>query len=69
MPLTMAKVGEKHIIKKVGGLDETRKFLNNLGFVTGSSVEVVSTIDGNMIVNVKDARVAINNPLVIIIEY
>lgn len=63
MPLTMAKVGEKHIIKKVGGLDETRKFLNNLGFVTGSSVEVVSTIDGNMIVNVKDARVAINNDM------
>lgn len=63
MPLTMAKVGEKHIIKKVGGLDETRKFLNNLGFVTGSSVEVVSTIDGNMIVNIKDARVAINNDM------
>lgn len=63
MPLTMAKVGEKHIIKKVGGLDETRKFLNNLGFVTGSSVEVVSIIDGNMIVNIKDARVAINNDM------
>ena len=63
MPLTMAKVGEKHIINKVGGLDETRKFLNNLGFVTGSSVEVVSIIDGNMIVNIKDARVAINNDM------
>lgn len=60
MPLTMAKVGEVNIIKKVGGLDETRRFLENLGFVSGSEVVVVSTNGGNVIVSIKDSRVALN---------
>lgn len=63
MPLTMAKTGESGIIKKVGGKEETRKFLENLGFITGSAVTVISEISGNMIVNVKDSRVAINKEM------
>lgn len=63
MPLSMVKEGEKNTIKKVGGKEETRKFLENLGFVTGSSVTVVSEISGNLIVNVKDSRVAIGRDM------
>ncbi len=63
MPLSMAKSGELNIIKKVGGKDETRKFLENLGFVAGSMVTVVSEINGNMIVNIKDSRVAIGKSM------
>ena len=59
MPLSMVKEGEPNIIKKVGGKEETRKFLENLGFVTGGTVTVISQTGGNMIVNVKDYRVAI----------
>ena len=59
MPLSMVKPGETNTIKKVGGKEETRKFLENLGFVTGGEVTVVSEIEGNLIVNVKDSRVAI----------
>ena len=58
MPLSMVKPGETNTIKKVGGKEETRKFLENLGFVTGGEVTVVSEIEGNLIVNVKDSRVA-----------
>lgn len=63
MPLTMASVGEENVIKKVGGKEETRKFLENLGFVTGSVVTVVSEISGNMILNIKDSRVAIGKDM------
>ncbi len=63
MPLTMAKAGEANVIKKVGGKEETRRFLENLGFVIGGLVTVVSEIDGNMIVNVKESRVAINKDM------
>ena len=63
MPLTMASAGEKNIIKRIGGKEETRKFLENLGFVTGSAVTVISEISGNVIVNVKDSRVAINREM------
>ena len=59
MPLTFAKEGEANSIKKVGGKEETRKFLENLGFVTGAIVTVVSTAGGNLIVNIKDSRIAI----------
>ena len=54
MPLTMVKTGEENTIKKVGGKEETRRFLENLGFVVGGTVTVVSEIGGNMIVNIKD---------------
>lgn len=59
MPLTMAKPGEKMHIRKITGKDETQKFLGNLGFVEGETVTVVSEISGNMIINVKDTRVAL----------
>lgn len=64
MPLSMVKEGEPNVIRKVGGKEETKKFLENLGFVTGGTVTVVSSIGGNMIVNVKDSRVAIGRDMV-----
>lgn len=63
MPLTLANTGEENIIKKIGGKPETRKFLENLGFVAGSAVTVVSEIGGNVIVNVKDTRVAVSKEM------
>ncbi|MDU7026197.1 MAG: FeoA family protein [Clostridiales bacterium] len=63
MPLTMASTGEMNVIKKVGGKEDTRRFLENLGFVTGAAVTVVSAIQGNVIVNIKDSRVAINQDM------
>ena len=63
MPLTMAKTGEANTIKKVGGKSETRKFLENLGFVTGGQVTVVSQLSGSMSVNVKESRVALNRDM------
>ncbi|WP_461819813.1 FeoA family protein [Blautia stercoris] len=63
MPLTMVKTGEANVIRKVGGKEETRRFLENLGFVVGSEVVVVSEISGNLIVNIKDSRVAIGKDM------
>ena len=63
MPLSMVKPGETNTIKKVGGKEETRKFLENLGFVSGSVITVISEIGGNVIVNIKDSRVAINKDM------
>lgn len=63
MPLTMVNIGEENIIKKVGGKEETKRFLENLGFVTGGVVTVISTIGGNVIVNVKNTRVAIGKDM------
>ena len=58
MPLSMVKAGEPNVIKKVGG-----KFLENLGFVVGGLVTVISEINGSLIVNVKDSRVAIGKDM------
>ena len=63
MPLTMAEAGREIQIRKIGGKDETRRFLESLGFVTGRFVAVVSEINGNLIVKVKDARVAISKEM------
>lgn len=63
MPLSMVKEGEENIIRRIGGKEETRRFLENLGFVVGGTVTVVSTIGGNIIVNVKDSRVAIGKDM------
>lgn len=63
MPLTMVNIGEENAIKKVGGKEETKRFLENLGFVAGGMVTVISEIGGNMIVNVKDSRVAIGKDM------
>lgn len=63
LPLTMASQGEPVTIKKIGGKQETKKFLETLGFVVGGTVTVVSEINGNMIVNVKGSRVAIGKDM------
>ena len=63
LPLTMANPGEPVTIKKIGGKAETKKFLETLGFVVGGVVTVVSEISGNMIVKVKDSRVAIGKDM------
>lgn len=63
MPLSMMKEGEPKVIHKVGGKEETRRFLENLGFVTGGIVTVVTQMGGNLIVNVKDARIAIGRDM------
>lgn len=63
MPLTMVNIGETKNIVKITGKDETRRFLENLGFVEGTEVTVVSAISGNMIVSVRDARVAIDRSM------
>ena len=60
MPLTMANIGETNTIKRVSGNDETKRFLANLGFVVDAEVTVLSAIGGNVIVNIKDSRVAVN---------
>ena len=63
MPLTLAKTGEINSNKRIGGKDEVRRFLENMGFVVGSSVTVVSENNGNVIVNVKESRVAISREM------
>lgn len=63
MPLTMAKEGEENLIKKIGGKAETKQFLETLGFVVGGSVTVICAIGGNVIVNVKDSRVAVSREM------
>ncbi len=63
MPLSMVSEGESNVIKHVGGKEETRRFLENLGFVAGSPVTVLSQNDGNIIVNIKDSRIAIGKDM------
>lgn len=63
MPLSMLSEGESRPILKIKGKDETRRFLENLGFVEGSEVGVVSKNDGNLIVNIKDTRIAIDRSM------
>ena len=60
MPLALAGVGEENTIKKIGGSPEVKKHLENLGFVVGGKVMIITTLSGNVIVNVKEARVAIS---------
>ena len=63
MPLTMIGTGTQGVIQKITGKEETRKFLESLGFVTGSAVTIVTEIGGSVIVNVKDSRVAIGRDM------
>ena len=60
MPITFADVGEDNTVRRIGGKPEVRRHLENLGFVVGSSVTVINAIGDNVIVRVKDARVAIS---------
>ena len=63
MPLTLANTGEENIIKKVGGNPDVKKHLEDLGFVVGGTVVVVAAMGENVIVNVKDTRIAINDEM------
>ena len=63
LPLPMAKVGENVVIKQINGKDEVRQHLSELGFVVDSEVMVISEITGNLIVQVKDSRVALDKSL------
>ena len=63
MPLAFAPVGQVNWIKKVGGREETRRFLEKLGFVVGGSVTVISANNGHVIVNMKESRVAISREM------
>lgn len=63
MPLMFAQVGEENIIKKIGGSPEVKQHLKNLGFVVGGTVKVVNALGGNVIVNVKESRVAISEEM------
>ncbi|MCH5293125.1 MAG: ferrous iron transport protein A [Treponema sp.] len=59
MPLTMAEIGEEFLVKKIGGKEAVRRFLESLGFVAGAQVSVIAEISGNIIVQVRGARVAV----------
>lgn len=63
MPLTMAPMGEERIILKISGRDHVQKHLANLGFVVGESVTVIAEIGGNMILKVKEARIALDKTM------
>ena len=63
IPLTLAEVGEKNIIKKIGGKQEVKAHLENLGFVVGGAVTIINSIGGNVIVNVRESRIAISREM------
>jgi ferrous iron transport protein A len=63
MPLTLADVGQEQIIHRIGGSDEVRRHLENLGFVAGGEVTLISSLGGNVIVKVKESRVAISEEM------
>lgn len=63
MPLSYANIGENNIIKKIGGNPEVKKHLENLGFAVGGNVKVISSLGGNVIVNVKETRVGVSEEL------
>ena len=63
MPLAMADVGEMNTIKKITGQDEVRRHLAELGFVVGEEVRLISQLGGNLILSVKDCRVALDKTM------
>ena len=63
MPLALANTGEENIVKKIGGSPDVRQHLENLGFVIGASVTVITSLGGNVIVNVKESRVAVSEEM------
>lgn len=60
MPLMLANINEEYTIKKIGGAPDVKKHLENLGFVVGGTVTIITTMGGNVIVNVKESRIAIS---------
>ena len=63
MPLSLASPGEENIVQRVGGSPEIRQHLKELGFVPGSAVTIINTLGGNVIVKVKESRVAISGEM------
>ncbi|MBO7677295.1 MAG: ferrous iron transport protein A [Erysipelotrichaceae bacterium] len=63
MPLAFASVGEENVIKRIGGKPEAKKHLEDMGFVVGSLITLISKFEGNVIVNVKDTRIAISKEM------
>lgn len=63
MPLTLAEVGEENIIRRIGGRQEVKAHLENLGFVVGGAVTVINAIGGNVIVSVKNSRIAVSKEM------
>lgn len=63
MPLNLADAGEQNTIRRIGGNQEVRQHLENLGFVVGGNVTIVNSLGGNVIVNVKESRVAISREM------
>lgn len=63
MPLALASTGEENIVKKIGGSPDVKQHLENLGFVIGASVTVITSLGGNVIVNVKESRVAVSEEM------
>ncbi|MBQ4506717.1 MAG: ferrous iron transport protein A [Firmicutes bacterium] len=63
MPLNLADIGTEYIVKRISGKQEIKQHLENLGFVAGATVIVVSKVAGNVIVNVKESRIAINSEM------
>ena len=63
MPLALAEIGQENMIRKVGGSPELRKHLEDLGFTAGGTVTVVASLGGNIIVKVKESRVAISEEM------
>ena len=66
MPLSYANPGEESVIRKIGGSPEVKKHLENLGFIVGGNVQVITALNGNVIVKVKEARVAISDEMVLL---
>lgn len=71
LPLILADIGIEHTIKKIGGSPKVKKHLENLGFIAGGHVTIISELAGNIIVNVKETRVAISNEMAqkIMVDY
>ena len=63
MPLTYAEIGQSQIIRRIGGSPEVKKHLEDLGFCVSGEISVVNTLGGNLIVNVKESRVAVSREL------
>ena len=63
IPLTMAVTGEENSVKKIGGKEETRQFLSRLGIIPGAFITIITQISGNVIVSVKESRVAISREM------
>lgn len=65
MPLTYVEIGKSCIVKKIGGNPQTKRFLESLGFIEGSTVTVVNEMGGNVIVNVKESRIAVSKEMAV----